>query len=409
MQRYRDHPLVTARFWHTQMLAGAGANDAATVIVRTARPYAYTLHEMGHINAGAILPREAIESQADLRAGVAGSGPMQLAASAGAGVTRLERFDAYDPPAYVDAMEWRVFESDGAKAGALGDRSIDVVFARDRRDASALATEGADVVVEPSLSWTSIGWRVDRPPFNDERVRRAVDLAIDRQALMRASGADDGEIAGPVNSHLAAGYWALPRDELLAAHGGDLDVEARLAEARALVDAAGARDAIVELQVAGTPELLDLAALVREQVLAAGVDLRLAPRPLAGWFFNFRGGNFHATLISHPPYEMPDASLRLYHSRGGEGAGNPFGFSSGAIDWQIEKSWAEDDRDPRRATVLEAQRLMLEARPMVHLFSGTAYAVARRYVRDSGLELPGSLARYHYRQWLALPVKGRPN
>jgi hypothetical protein len=33
----------------------------------------------------------------------------------------------------------------------------------------------------------------------------------------------------------------------------------------------------------------------------------------------------------------------------------------------------------------------------------------RDYVRDSGLELSGSLSRYHYRQWLALPVEGHPD
>ena len=87
----------------------------------------------------------------------------------------------------------------------------------------------------------------------------------------------------------------------------------------------------------------------------------------------------------------------------------PFSGSVAPIDWLLERSWAEEEREQRRSTVLEVQRLMIEARPMVHLFSGSAYTVVREYVRDSGLDLPGSLARYAYRQWLDLPVDGRPD
>ncbi len=409
MRRYRDHPLVTSKWWHAKLLAGEGASSPTTIVVRTTRPYVYSLHEMGQINGGAILPREAIESQLDLRAGASGSGPFQIAGGSSSTEARLERFEGYASTAHLDAMQWRVFDADQEKAAAFRDRSIDAIGVRDRREAFEFASNDVDIVAEPSLSWMSIGWRVDRPPFNDDRVRLAMDMAIERAALLSDAATSDGDVAGPVNAHLAGGFWSLPREELLAAQRDDLASDARIAEARRLLDAAGVRDATIELQVAAAPELLDLAALIREQVLRAGVDLTIRSLPLPGWFFNFRGGNFHATLINHTPYETPDAPLRLYHSQGAEGTGNVFGFSAPAIDWLVERSWAEEDRTQRQATVLEAQRRMIEARPMLHLFSGSAYTVAREYVRDSGLDLPGSLARYAYRQWLDLPVKGRPD
>jgi peptide/nickel transport system substrate-binding protein len=361
---------------------------------------------MGNINAGAILPRESTEAQADVRDGVSGSGPMRLADGVSTDLARLERVEGDTSPSLVDAMEWRRLEGASELAAAFADRSIDVLVGGER---NGVASDGAEVVIEPGLSWTSIGLRVDRPPFADERVRRALDLAIDRAALMSEAGATDGALAGPVNQHLAGGYWSLPREEIRAAQGADLPPEARIAEARMLLEAAGVRDTTVELQVASTPELIDLAALVREQLLPFGIQLNTVQLALPAWFFNFRGGNFHATLINHPPYETADPSLRLYHTQGAEGGGNAFGYSSPAIDWLVERSWAEEDREQRRATVLEAQRLMIEARPLLHLFSAPAYSVVRTYVRDHGLHLPGSLARYHYRQWLDLPADGRPD
>jgi ABC-type oligopeptide transport system substrate-binding subunit len=101
--------------------------------------------------------------------------------------------------------------------------------------------------------------------------------------------------------------------------------------------------------------------------------------------------------------------MRLYHSGGGNAEGNQFGFNDPALDRLIERAWQEDDREARRETVLEAQRMMLDARPMLHLIASNAYDAAHAYVRDSGVAIPAVLANYHYRQWLALPVEGRPD
>ncbi len=418
LRRFRDHPLVVSDWWHTNMLLAEGAADPRTVILRTKRPYADSLHEMGQINAGAILPRESIDGQLDLRAGGVGSGPLRIDTAAtplpGESSTeraRLLRFDAYGrQPAYVDAMEWRVFASDVEKTTAFREGAADVAGCRDRREADELGgIAGTVIIEEPSLSWTSIGLRVDKPPFDDLRVRRAIDIALDRDAMIAIAAAGRGEVAGPVNPHLGAGFWSLPAAEILAAQGGDRSLDERRTEARSLLDAAGAASATIKLQVAEVPELLDLAAIVREQLGAVGLTVDIEPMPLIKWFFSYRQGTFDATLISHPPYESPDSSLRLYHSAGGDGTGNQFGFKDLAIDALIERSWGETGRAVRQDAVLRAQRQMIEARPLVHLFTGTGYTAARSYVRDSGLELPGSLSRYHYEQWLDLPVKGRPD
>jgi peptide/nickel transport system substrate-binding protein len=410
-RRFRDHPLVVSDWWHTNMLVAEGAANPRTVIIRTKRPYADSLHEMGQINAGAILPRESIDGQLDLRGGGVGSGPLHIDTAATPERARLLRFDAYAPRStYVDAMEWRVFASDAGKASAFREGAVDVAGCRDLREAEELGgIAGAVIVEEPSLSWTSIGLRVDRPPFDDLRVRRAIDIALDRDAMIEIAATGRGEVAGPVNPHLSAGFWSLPTAEILAAQGGDRSLAERRTEARSLLDAAGAASATIKLQVAEVAELLDLAAILREQLGAVGLTVSIEPMPLIKWFFSYQRGTFDATLISHPPYESPDSSLRLYHSAGGDGTGNRFGFNDLAIDALIERSWGEMDRAVRQDAVLRAQRQMIEARPMVHLFTGTAYTAARLYVRNSGLELPGSLSRYHYAQWLDLPVKGRPD
>jgi ABC-type transport system substrate-binding protein len=404
MRRYRDHPLVLDDWWHSTLLAGEGGSNERTVVIRTHRPYAYSLAEMGRINAGAILPQEVIEQQADLRAGTAGSGPMQLGSSDAAIAVRIERFDAHEPDAaFVDAMEFRTFGSKRELATAFGRGEIDVLSAGNRNEIGSFVTSGDAVVARrSSLAWTSIGLRVDRPPFADPRVRQALDIAIDRASLSEVALLGDGVAVGPASP----GFWSLEQAEIDAAQMASLSIDERRAEARRLLAAAAVEHLEFALQVAGAPELVDLAGLLKQQLSAIGVNVRIEPATLVSWYFNYRQGAFEATLISHPPFETPDGSLRLYHSNGAVGGGNQFGFSDPAIDALIERSWGEMERDARRSPVLSAQRLMIAARPLLHLVSGPFYTVARSSVQDSGLELPGSLASHHYRQWLDVPDEG---
>lgn len=403
--RYRDNPLVTAKTWHATVLDKAEAVDAQTLRVTTRRPYVYTLAELGSLSAGAILPQELVQRSTDLSAYSVGSGPFRLD-----GVTRTERArivrnDAYyrAPIPYVDAMEWTIFADDDARLSAFKARRIDVTPNHDGTEAQDLAAFSPDIEAarEPSLACLSLGLRSDRPPFHDQRVRGAVDLAIDRDALIRDIAFGSGEVLGAVNPHLSDGYWSLPHADVLAAHSGNIAMEERLAAARALIEASGANGASFELQVANLPQMIDVATVVRHQLLALGLDIVMREIDLVEWFTNFKRGQFQATMIGHLPYETPDIPVRFYHSAGPDGAGSPFGYADGTLDTLIERSWGEPDRTTRQRTLLDAQRMMLYARPMIQLFTSTGFSTAWKHVRNRHPELIGSAAQYNYEQWLA--------
>jgi len=412
IERYRDNPLVVNKAWHTTVLDTVWAPDDRTVIVTTREPNVYSLHELGGLSSGAIIPVEAIDADLDLASGSAGSGPFVAErVDFGTGV-RIASNAAYhrDGIPYLDAMEWALFDSDADKMAALQQRRVDIAPHRDKTEAEEARAFSDDLNVssEESLSYLSIGLRVDRAPFNDLRVRQAIDVCINRDELIRNIAAGDGDVLGPVNPHMASGYWSLPESEIVAAWQGGLSIDDRRTEARRLLDAAGVSSATITLQVADLPQLRDVASVIADQLGRVGLTVVVQPRDLFAWFVAFRRGEFEATLISHQPYETPDVPTRLYESGGIDGSGNVFGFLDPAIDALVERSWIEADREARLETLLAAQRLMIEARPMVHLFTGVGYSSAWPYVRDRQPELIGSRAQYNYEQWLALPAEGRP-
>ncbi len=403
--RYRDNPLVTGKTWHSTILDKVEAVDTGTIRVTTHRPYAYSLAELGAIGAGAILPKELVQGNIDLSATGIGSGPFRLDSIARTEHARIVRNDTYhrNPIPYLDAMEWTIFPNDDARLAAFKARNVDVIPNHDNGEAQSLAASSDQIESspEPSLASVALGLRTDRPPFNDPRVRGALDLAIDRDALIRDIGFGTGEVLGAVNPHLADGFWSLPKADVLAAHDGAVAIDERRAGARALLLAAGAEHASFKLQVANIPQLIDVATVVRQQLLTLGIDIVLEELDLLAWFTNLRRGQFDATVISHLPYETPDIPTRFYHSKGPEGTASPFGYADGTLDVLIERSWGENDRAVRQKTLLEAQRAMLYARPMIQLFTSTGYSTAWKYVRNRHSELIGSAAQYNYEQWLA--------
>jgi len=405
VERFRDNSLVVDKTWHTSILERVEAVDALTVRFTLKRPYVYSLGEIGAINAGAIIPRELVESFANIAIEPVGSGPfMRESIDVSAGAARVVRNPVYvHGAAYLDTMQWTVYSSRDDMLSAFGARGVDVIPNRDRHEARRLQTASPEIDVssEPSLAYLSLGMRVDRPPFIDPRVRQAIDILVDRDELIRELAFGDGDILGPVNPRLANGFWSLPRSAIIAARGGARPQDARTADAIALLAAAGAADATFRLQVRDLPDLVDVVALLRNQLARGGMRVEVDPQPELDWFVNFRGGAFEATLISQMPYESPDYPTRFYHSRGIDGTSNMFGFADAGIDALVERSWGEDDRDQRRATLQEAQRLMLDARPMLQLFTGVGYSSAWAYVRNRDRSRLGSMAQYQYQQWLA--------
>jgi peptide/nickel transport system substrate-binding protein len=361
----------------------------------------YALSYLGDISSGAILPREIISAGTSLYTSAVGSGPFRLDSSEPPNAARLLRHDGYyrAPIPYLDGMRWQVYADEDSLVAAMRAGDLDVISGS-REALRNLGEEIEDVVVEeqPGLSSIAIGFRTDGPLLKDPRVRKAIDVAIDRDALIN-SLAPGARVVGPVNANLADGFWSLPEDAVRAQWGAGA-IEERRTNAMLLLDASGTAGATFELQVANVAPLVETARAVRDQLATIGLTVKVQPLDLLPWFTNSRRGAFEATLINQLPYESPDIPTRCYHSAGPDATGSPFAFADSAIDALVERAWGENDRERRRTTLLDAQQLMVQARPLVTLFAASGSLAARTYVQNWRPTLPGTLSQYNYEQWI---------
>lgn len=171
------------------------APDPQTVVVKTNQPYADAIGSLSGRSDGFIMAREHEESEAATTQ-LMGSGAFLFENTEAPVISRFKRNPDYfkAPLPYFDEVH-HLGTADFAKRFAdFSSGNVDVTYwhAAEERDQIEAARPDAH-----KFEWFYAGYnvimRVDQDPFTDERVRRALSMAIDRQALRDATGGGEGE------------------------------------------------------------------------------------------------------------------------------------------------------------------------------------------------------------------------
>jgi ABC-type oligopeptide transport system substrate-binding subunit len=171
---------------------GVRAVDGVTLEVRLEEPTAYLLHLLAHPVAYP-LPRWALEAHGDSWTNpesLVSNGAYQLEKWRRGERIVLSRNPFYQGPfpGNAERVECPVFTDFGPVLEAYAASTLDAVSmitADAGTIARARASHGREFLFTPQLSTFHLVFRVDRPPFDDVRVRQAFVQAVDREAIAR--------------------------------------------------------------------------------------------------------------------------------------------------------------------------------------------------------------------------------
>lgn len=353
LDRARRHPKSQFQSFLAAVI-DVHAVDPATVEITTDRPYAVLLNKLAFVfvlPAGA--PPEVHRPD--------GTGPYRFDGRDADGTIRLAGFDGYWGGAPAErSVELLSVPSDEKRIRMLANDEVDLVESVPPAEVGRVAAlPGCHVVAEDSLIVEHLEIRTDTPPFDDLRVRQAIDLAVDRELLVARTLAGQGRPAGQLVGPGVVGY-----DPALEPHPRDL------AAARRLLAEAGHPDGVdVTLELR---EGRDAAELVR-QLGEAGIRVTLRPQPQDRLFARLDAGEiaFHLGGFLAESADASDLFDTTVHSRDparGLGDGNTNGYANPELDARIEESGRILDPLARREALQRCMRMLMRDLPLVPLW-----------------------------------------
>lgn len=253
-----------------------------TVIFKLKYPYAPFQNTIAGTIAGFIYPREAPAGAYDPAKQVIGSGPFILDSyTPDVAVVHRKNPDWFQKgEPYIDGDRIAIIPDAGQQLAQFTAGNLDELFiTQNNLDAAKKSNPKATVIAAPSGNPYQIFGHLDkeRPdsPFQDARIRQAISLALDRDAIGKAMFSGVYHNNGVLSS--AKEGWALPPDQL---GDGSQYFKYNPDLAKKLVSESGLGDKLTKLVWPGHfpgPEVDTLAQIINPMLNAVGIKTQLSP------------------------------------------------------------------------------------------------------------------------------------
>jgi len=259
------------------------------------------------------------------------------------------------------------------RAGAIDGATLSSDGANSFRNDSGFTVLRGGTAAFRELQFTIKG---DPKPWHDIRVRQAVNLAINRQAILNTVYSGNGNYSGIVPP--GYGPWPLTQAELKTKYQ-----KFDLVKARALMRAAGqTRGFSVKLSTFSTPlEFQQIAAVIKSQLKAINIEVEIVAQEPGTFAANNGIGNFEWDLTARGMRGDVDGYMNEY---------NPaiLAYRAWYPNWKNVKVWrlvgnGKIILDPaKRLPVYKQAQILLQSElPQIGIVQVNKYQVVRKRVQ----------------------------
>jgi peptide/nickel transport system substrate-binding protein len=225
-------------------------------------------------------------------------------------------------------------------------------------DELARARDDVDIYQASINTMFVIFLNAAKPPFNNPDLRRAVNLAIDRQELV-AKVLEGAGVPCAILDPKLVGDFALPLDEVAKAPGCRQPKEQDIAEAKRLVEKHHPGGLDIEIATRAVGNYVDRAQVVIAQLRKIGIRGTLKTHESAAGYAAFGKGDFTIIATQDRAMDINEPS-GIFHIVYTTEAGSNYGrHSDTKVDELAEKALRESNRDKRKALYWELQRHIL--------------------------------------------------
>lgn len=352
------------------------ADGDRVVVITTSLPYGDLPVAVAYSTAK-VAPKSVVEGDFEsLAQRPMGSGPFKLVSFEPDRLAVLEKYENYFIPElpHLDRVEVVTYPDAAGSAAALLAGEVDLMLEVQPTDFARLdAADGVVALRTPSGRFLDVVMDCSRPPFDDKRVREALSLTVDREAMVElvAEGYGAPGNDNPINSAYRY-HDAAP----LKTPGID--------RARALMAEAGHGDGLDMTLVASVkPDYRGaMAVVLREMARPAGFNIDVQTMDHSTYLDQvWKKGQFYVGFYNMQPTE--DALFSLLFTS--EAPWNETKWNNEAFDALVEQARVTLEPAERARLYAEAQAMMREEVPALVPCFFDLLAARRDYVE--GFEL----------------------
>ena len=376
------HPYFSSQFvvGDKQVIESVTAEGDYTVVFKLSQPQAPFLKNLA-MSPFAIASPTAFEADEEgLSANPVGTGPFKFVSWVRNDSITIEKNPDYYIDGYpkLDKVIYRSIPENSARLNDLLAGNIDVADGLSPSDKATIEGDANLQLIErPSMNVGYLGLTVTRPPFDNVKVRQAVNYAIDKQALVDAFYEGLAEPAKNPMPPVISGY----NDEVT---GYTYDPE----KAKALLAEAGYDGKEIELWAMPVPRPYmpdgqKVAEAIQKNLEDVGIKSKIVSFEWATYLEKAQNGEADAFLLGWTG-DNGDADNFLYTLLDGDniGSNNYTFYDNPELHKILTAAQTEIDEDKRNELYKQAQVIISEDAPWVPLAHSIPILAANKKVTN---------------------------
>ncbi|MEZ5816842.1 MAG: ABC transporter substrate-binding protein [Hyphomicrobiaceae bacterium] len=289
---------------------------------------------------------------------------------------------------YLDAIEWTIIPSRSTRMLAFEAGDQDVTFGSDvtvplLKDVKAKAPN-AVCDLHPTNVSTNLIVNSEKPPFDSPKIRRAMDMALDRDAFITILSEGKNDKAGAMLP-APEGQWGFTKEQLakIPGYGSGAEVEKSRAEAKKIMEGLGYSESNplkVTVSTRNIAVYRDPAVILIDQLKSIHIEGELEVVDTSIWHAKVARKDYSVGLnLTGIGVDDPDAALVENYTCKSER--NYTKYCNPEVEKAIFAQSSELDPEKRHEMVLDIQRKLIAdvARPII--FYGRTATCWQPYVK----------------------------
>jgi peptide/nickel transport system substrate-binding protein len=332
--------------------------DPKTIKITLKEPFAPFLSVLTDRAGMIVSPKAAQELGDDFLTKPVCSGPFKYQDRVKGDHITLVRNESYWQPELPKAakLTYKIFTDANTALVNLKSGQVDFTDSVPSKEVPNLQQDKNFAVVnEPGFGYQGIYLNTKKPPLDNKNVRKAIDMLIDRDALVKVVFAGTST---PGHSPFAPVHFAF----------GDSDKydKPNVEEAKQLLADAGGANVSFTLKTGTSAVNTQVAQLIQNFLKPVGIDMQIEKLEFGTLLEQSDKGDYQASALGWSG--RPDPDQNIYDFMVSDGSNNDSQFSNPTVDEQLNLARTESDEAKRKAAYDQVMQILHDEVPYVYLY-----------------------------------------